>query len=222
MVETEENPGVGLEVAPEVDPEADPEDVPEVAPEVGGALAIEIPTIPSWKRTKNLTQFERNAIFYKLLQRVKDGKVEYGAKKEIAQELGISWNAVNRVWTKAKAGESVDLSSGKKNSGRKRKVDTIDKKLADVPLNKWGIIQGVACQINMPKSSVHCYFKRGMGKVHTSSVKPFLSPANMAACIDFCKSYVNLEANWFDDMFDWIHIDEKWFYLTKNCRHYYL
>ena len=35
MVETEENPGVGLEVAPEVDPEADPEDVPEVAPEVG-------------------------------------------------------------------------------------------------------------------------------------------------------------------------------------------
>ena len=58
MVETEENPGVGLEVAPEVDPEADPEDVPEVAPEVGGALAAEIPTIPSWKRTKNLTEFD--------------------------------------------------------------------------------------------------------------------------------------------------------------------
>ena len=121
---------------PEVDPKVDPKVVPEVATEVGGALAVEIPTIFSWKRTKNLTQFERNAIFYKLLQRVKDGKVEYGAKKEIAQELGISF--VNRVWTKAKAGESVDLSSGKKNSGRKRKVDTIDEKLADIPLNKKG------------------------------------------------------------------------------------
>ena len=128
MAETEENPKV------------DPKVVPKVAPEVGGALAVEIPTIPSWKQTKNLTQFERNAIFYKLLQRVKDGKVEYGAKKEIAQELGISWNEVNRVWTKAKTGESVDLSSGKKNSGRKRKVDTIDKKLTDVPLNKWETI----------------------------------------------------------------------------------
>ena len=66
MAETEENPevdpGVGLEVAPEVDPEV----VPEVAPEVGGAVAAEIPTIPSWKRTKNLTQIEQNAIFYEL------------------------------------------------------------------------------------------------------------------------------------------------------------
>ena len=51
MAETKENP----EVDPEVNPEVDPKVVPEVAPEVGGALAVEIPTIPSWKRTKNLT-----------------------------------------------------------------------------------------------------------------------------------------------------------------------
>ena len=73
MAETEENPKVdprvGLKVAPKVDPEV----VPEVAPEVGGVLAAEIPTIPSWTRTKNLTQSERNAIFYKLLQRVSSG-----------------------------------------------------------------------------------------------------------------------------------------------------
>ena len=76
FAETEENPkvdpGVGLKVAPEVDPQV----VPEVAPEVGGVLAAEIPTIPSWTWTKNLTQFEQNAFFYKLLQCVKDGKVE--------------------------------------------------------------------------------------------------------------------------------------------------
>ena len=61
-----------------------------------------------------------------------------------------------------------------------------------------------------------------MGKVHTSSVKPFLTPENMAAHIDFCKSYVNLQTNRFNNMFDYIHIDEKWYYLTKNCRRYYL
>ena len=44
---------------------------------------------------------------------------------------------------KAKAGDEggdVDLSLGKKNSGRKKKVDTIDDMLADIPLNKRGTI----------------------------------------------------------------------------------
>ena len=143
MAETEDNPevdpGVGLEVAPEVDPE----DVPEVALEVGDALAAEIPAIPAWKRTKNLTPIERNAFFYRLLQQFKGGKIEYGAKQKIADEFGVSWKAMNRLWKKAKAfdkDKEVDSSSGKKNSGRKRKVDTIDQKLADVRLNKRGTI----------------------------------------------------------------------------------
>ena len=119
---------------------------------------------------------------------------------------------------KAKAGdkdEEVDLSSGKKNSGRRRKVDTIDDMLADVPLNKRGTIRGVARQINVPKTSVHRYFKSGMGKVHTSSVKPLLTPVHMAPCLDFCKSHVNLQTNRFNNMFNCIHIDKKWYYLTK-------
>ena len=44
----------------------------------------------------------------------------------------------------------------------------------DVPLNKRGTIRSLASQIGVPKTTVHRYFKKGKGKVHTSTVKPFL------------------------------------------------
>ena len=85
-----------------------------------------------------------------------------------------------------------------------------------------GTIRSLASQIGVPKTSVHRYFKKGKGKIHTSTVKPFLTPANMASRIDFCKAHVDLDRGFFDTMRNVVHIDEKWFYMNQNTRRYYL
>ena len=39
---------------------------------------------------------------------------------------------------------------------------------------------------------------------------------------DFCKSFIKEDNSTFDDMLDVIHVDEKWFYMSKNTKKFYL
>ncbi|TBU11443.1 hypothetical protein CWI38_1203p0020 [Hamiltosporidium tvaerminnensis] len=59
----------------------------------------------------------------------------------------------------------------------------------------------------------------------SSTVKPTLTDKNKMDRLKFCLYKVNLANNGdllFDDLYDYVHIDEKWFYLTKVKRSYYL
>ena len=110
------------------------------------------------------------------------------------------------------------------NSGRKRKhldID-LDDKIKEVPLNKRGTIRSLSRQIGISRGTVHHYFKEGKGKVHLSTVKPFLTEANMQPRLNFCKAHVKLNEGLFDNMHNLVHIDEKWFYMNQVTRRYYL
>ncbi|TBU00910.1 hypothetical protein CWI39_1540p0010 [Hamiltosporidium magnivora] len=53
----------------------------------------------------------------------------------------------------------------------------------------------------------------------SSTVKPTLTDKNKMDRLKFCLSKVNLANNGdflFDDLYDYVHVDEKWFYLTKR------
>jgi hypothetical protein len=52
-------------------------------------------------------------------------------------------------------------------------------------------------------------------------VKPFLTDKNMSDRVDYALSHV-LPSGLFLDMYDTVHIDEKWFYMTKVKNSYYL
>ena len=49
-----------------------------------------------------------------------------------------------------------------------------------------------------------------------------LSLANMVEREEFCKSFIKDDKSTFDDMLDVIHVDEKFSYMTKNTKKYYL
>ncbi|KAM3395031.1 hypothetical protein P3S68_004035 [Capsicum galapagoense] len=61
---------------------------------------------------------------------------------------------------------------------------------------------------------------------HSSAIKPLLSEANKRTRLQFCLSMVDPESiphdPFFLDMYNTVHIDEKWFYMTRKCLHYYL
>ena len=57
--------------------------------------------------------------------------------------------------------------------------------------------------------------------VHTSSLKPTLTEENKMSRMELVLSFVDKNnPSKFENMEDLIHIDEKWFYLTKDGQHF--
>ncbi|TBU20118.1 hypothetical protein CWI38_0129p0040 [Hamiltosporidium tvaerminnensis] len=84
----------------------------------------------------------------------------------------------------------------------------------------------LAFAIDIPKSTLFDIFKSEKYiKRISSTVIPTLTDKNKIDRLKFCLSKVNLANNrdlLFDDLYDYVHIDKKWFYLTKVKRSYYL
>lgn len=67
--------------------------------------------------------------------------------------------------------------------------------------------------------------KRGKIRRHRKHVKPLLKEANKKARVEFCLfmiCYDHGDDPKFSDMLNVIHIDEKWFHITKKAEKYYL
>ena len=118
----------------------------------------------------------------------------------------------------------ADTASRKNgNIGRKRadysKNVTLIK---SVPFNRRGIVRGLAFAIGFPPTTTfRLLAEYSMMKRATSTVKPSLTAENKLTRIQFCLSHVTPSVT-FMPMYDTVHIDEKWFYLTKIKRSYYL
>lgn len=54
-----------------------------------------------------------------------------------------------------------------------------------------------------------------------STVKPLLTEENLTERVRFALSHLNSNGL-FNSMYDHVHIDEKWFYITKTKRSYYV
>lgn len=187
---------------------------------------VNIPRRPK----KEFSNEERNAILQFLLQKTAKGKLLRGAIQFAAREFNFNRMTISRIWKRAQgcyaAGKrcaNVD-SLKKKNCGRKKKDYSQNLiKMRDVPLNKRSTIRSLAYQINIPKSTLFRIFKSGESiKRVSSTVKPFLTDENKIERLEFCLSKLSCITGHFEDFYDYIHIDEKWFYLTQLKRSYYL
>ena len=75
--------------------------------------------------------------------------------------------------------------------------------------------------VELSVSTVHAYLKKGFMKRHTSAIKPTLTPANKYARLKFAASFVD-ETYHFKSMYEYVHLDEKWFYMSYPAEKYYL
>lgn len=84
----------------------------------------------------------------------------------------------------------------------------------------------MASALNMAKSTLHRRIKEGDIRAHTNAIKPFLTHENKKVRLTFSLEKLkqaSLSTNpEFDEMFNVVHIDEKWFYQTKESERYYL
>lgn len=78
----------------------------------------------------------------------------------------------------------------------------------------------------MSHSTLHRRVKEGTIRRHTNAIKPSLNDDNMKHRLRFCFSMLEIDTldhePKFVNMYNIVHIDEKWFYMTKKSENYYL
>ncbi|KAL4565371.1 hypothetical protein LXL04_029463 [Taraxacum kok-saghyz] len=145
--------------------------------------------------TKNhITDVQRHAIYEALLQATSSGELQRGAITNVASHFSVSKRTVSQV--------------------------------LGIPLRRRSNIRSLASCLNVSKSTMHRRIKEGALRPHTNAIKPTLTHENKRARLEFCLSKVTRSLSsqipMFHDMFNVVHIDEKWFYMSRPSRRYYL
>ena len=97
---------------------------------------------------------------------------------------------------------------------------------AGVPFRQRTSIRSLASALGVPKSTMHKRIKEGVMRPTSNPVKPFLTDANKLSRLQHCISMLDPAsfggASEFKGMFYTIHIDEKWFYMSRTSNRYYM
>ena len=141
----------------------------------------------------------------------------------------VPLRTVQRIWKRGKdtlSGTNVDPSNRRaKWCGRKRcEIDL--SRIADVPLNRRTTLRSLAGALNVNHATLHARLKEGLIRRHSNAIKPLLKEENKISRLRFCLSMLDAgslpHAPKFVDMYNTVHIDEKWFYMTRKSNTYYL
>lgn len=83
----------------------------------------------------------------------------------------------------------------------------------------------MASAMCVSSTTLHRRIQSGDIQPYTNAIKPKLTEANKLARLKYCLSMISLSADgerpMFHDMMNYIHIDEKWFLMSKETQRYY-
>ncbi|XP_050207555.1 uncharacterized protein LOC126656972 [Mercurialis annua] len=117
----------------------------------------------------------------------------------------------------------VDISRDR--HGRKRISVDFDQ-ISRILLRRRTNIRSLSMALEMAKSTVHRRITEGSIKAHSNRLKPYLTEENKKSRLMFCTSIIDQgtvnSKPTFTDIYDCVHIDEKWFYMSKTSKKYYL
>ena len=182
------------------------------------------------RQRKSMTDEQRYAAYMALhtLNLARGGKFKRNDKKDVAQIFQVGVQHIRKIWTTAKEqialGREVDVSSKRK--GRKGKDDTLSQ-IPTVPLNRRSTLRSLARALGVSHTTLYQKLKLHKIRRHSNRLKPSLKEKNKRERIKFCLSMLDettlaAPRPKFISMHNIVHIDEKWFYMTKMNRCYYL
>ena len=171
----------------------------------------------------------RQQVYQALLMRSKNGKLGKNDTTIVGQQFGVKIRTVQRIWEQGKEqlAQNIPVNVHNRKRGRSgRKAIPIDlEKLRDIPLKNRMTIEDVARELGVSKSRIQSYLRKGQLRRHSSSIKPYLTSANKETRLKWCIDMIDqglLDDPKFKDLFDFVFIDEKWFYLHQKSERYYL
>ena len=174
---------------------------------------------PASKRN-DLTDGEREEVLRFLLQRtLVTQRLKRGALAEAATRFDVSTRTCKRIIHRYF--NSGDIMSRRSNCGPKRRsIDDLDF-IRSIPKKKRQTLRALSEETNIPIATLHRYFQDGDLRRKNSSISPYLTPTNRLHRIDFVLNHID-KNGMMNDFNSFVHVDEKWFYLTEENQRYYL
>ncbi|VFQ63452.1 unnamed protein product [Cuscuta campestris] len=164
-----------------------------------------------------------------LLEKSKDGKLQHGLISKVAEEFSFTRKNVSNIWQIPKAqlesGLPIDVQCHWKGSCGRKRVPVDMEKLAAIPLSRRKNMRALSFAMEVSKSTVHRWLKRKDIRRHSSAIKPYLCESGKQKRLKFCLDHICPQSlpisPTFHDFYDHIHIDEKWFEITKKNTTFY-
>ncbi|XP_074378409.1 uncharacterized protein LOC141719949 [Apium graveolens] len=179
-------------------------------------------------KVRRLSNLERNQIVHILSINYNNQKLKKGIINKIASDYGVSRVTISKLWQKVlqstKKGEVPNVQTNYKGGSQGILLDL--EKVRSIHLHLRTNVRTLACQLGASKSKVHRLIQKGKIKSHSNALKPFLTPSNMEARVNFVLKHIESSTlhikPTYIDMFSIVHIDEKWFYMTRTSQKCYL
>ena len=181
--------------------------------------------------SKYMNDQQRMNCIKDLLHNVKGVELPRGFQQKMAVKYTVSRWTIGRLWKAVKnhllhSQALKPTKNYKGNVGRKR-IAVGDEEIMALPLRKRCNIRSMANALNISKSALHRQVKWGKVRRHTSSLKPGLTDKNKVQRLRFCLQELqtpttNNQVISFKDMYNGIHVDEKWFFMSKTSQNFYL
>lgn len=152
-----------------------------------------------------------------------------GKITEAATMFNVGRQTVTYIWAAAKRqldeGKPINMSSNKLGKARTKKVTLDIEKLKATPWEERNSIRAVAEVLEVSKTTVARWVKDKEIKPHSNAMKPYLTDEGKLLRLEFSLSLLHYDRQLnvirFGSMENIIHIDEKWFYITRQTEHYY-
>ena len=113
-------------------------------------------------------------------------------------------------------GETIGIRRFEGHKKRKHKtIHGINDKLTSIDVSKRGTIRSLSKQLHIGVGSVHRAVKDGSIRRVVNYLKPTLTQKQKDARINYIVDFINLPSPQFCSFNNYIHLDEKWFYVKK-------
>ena len=182
---------------------------------IGMAPSYKEMSLEQWKRALGL-----------LLSRLKDGVLPWGSLTIVGDENGVARRTISRLWGQVRGAceESLIITSEIASQNHSRanvlKYSHTESRqgLKEVPQRRHKTYRSTAKAMGVSLNTVQrMLLQRDVCHVHTSSLKPTLTDENKMSRMELALLFIDKNnTSKFENMEDLIHIDEKWFYLTKD------
>ena len=177
-------------------------------------------------KEQELTRDDKLEMVSMLLAFEQFGGLPHGIQTRMAKKFGVSARTVRRVWSAAKASRAngrVILGEIEKNTmnrgtpNRRFFVEDVQKAIQEIPFRMRSTWADLAMALGMSERSLRRMDGQGLFR-HSSPLKPYLKDFHKVWRIEHALGHVDGNTGMFKSMYDEVHVDEKWFYMTQDGR----
>ncbi|XP_057550636.1 uncharacterized protein LOC130828690 [Amaranthus tricolor] len=167
----------------------------------------------------------KHLIFQEMLSLKVSDSLPHGTFKRIAQKYDYHHKIIRNLWKRAiqtkEANKPYAVELKYKNCGRKRVV-VAPNILESKPMDERTCIGDVATCLDLAPSTVWRLIKRGEINAHSNPLLLALTNANEIRRVEWILSLILEETIQrhpiYKAMYDFIHVDEKWFYFSTKTQ----